>query len=91
MMPMGHEAHSVRGRAGPDVDVEEKKESVDLSDLCEDGRLGVTPAQVALAWLLHLAPTVLLIPGTSSLAHLKENLAVGDLVLSDEALAALPG
>jgi pyridoxine 4-dehydrogenase len=54
-------------------------------------RLGVTPAQVALAWLLHLAPTVLLIAGTSSLEHLKENLAVGDLVLDDEALAVLPG
>jgi pyridoxine 4-dehydrogenase len=54
-------------------------------------RLGVTPAQVALAWLLHLAPNVLLIPGTSSLAHLKENLAVDDLVLDDEALEVLPG
>jgi pyridoxine 4-dehydrogenase len=53
-------------------------------------RLGVTGAQVALAWLLQLAPTVLLIPGTSSLEHLKENLAAGDLVLDDEALAALP-
>jgi pyridoxine 4-dehydrogenase len=53
-------------------------------------RLGATAAQVALAWLLHLAPNVLLIPGTSSLEHLKENLAVGDLVLDATALATLP-
>jgi pyridoxine 4-dehydrogenase len=53
-------------------------------------RLGATPAQVALAWLLHRAPNVLLIPGTSSLAHLEENLAADDLVLDEEAIAALP-
>jgi pyridoxine 4-dehydrogenase len=53
-------------------------------------RLGATPAQVALAWLLSLAPTVLLIPGTSSLEHLDENLAAGDLVLDQTALDALP-
>jgi pyridoxine 4-dehydrogenase len=53
-------------------------------------RLQVTPAQVALAWLLHQAPTVLLIPGTSSLAHLEENLAAADLVLDPQALDALP-
>ncbi len=53
-------------------------------------RLGATPAQVALAWLLHLAPLVLLIPGTSSLSHLEENLAASDLSLDDEALALLP-
>jgi aryl-alcohol dehydrogenase-like predicted oxidoreductase len=52
-------------------------------------RLQVTPAQVALAWLLARAPTVLLIPGTSSLSHLEENLAAGRLQLDDEALAAL--
>ena len=52
-------------------------------------RLGATPAQVALAWLLALAPGVLLIPGTSSRAHLEENLAAADLVLDDEALEAL--
>jgi pyridoxine 4-dehydrogenase len=52
-------------------------------------RLGVTPAQVALAWLLHQAPTVLLIPGTSSLAHLEENLAAADLALDQQALDAL--
>ena len=53
-------------------------------------RLGATPAQVALAWLLQHAPTVLLIPGTSSFAHLEENLAAADLVLDDEALARAP-
>jgi aryl-alcohol dehydrogenase-like predicted oxidoreductase len=53
-------------------------------------RLGATAAQVALAWMLHQAPTVLLIPGTSSLQHLEENLAAGELVLDQEALDALP-
>jgi pyridoxine 4-dehydrogenase len=53
-------------------------------------RLGATPSQVALAWLLAQAPQVLLIPGTSSLAHLAENLAAGDLELDQEALDALP-
>jgi len=52
-------------------------------------RLDVTPAQVALAWLLYQAPTVLLIPGTSSRAHLEENLAAQDLVLDAVALEAL--
>jgi aryl-alcohol dehydrogenase-like predicted oxidoreductase len=49
------------------------------------GRLGRTPAQVALAWVLDLAPNVLLIPGTSSTAHLEENLAAGDVVLDEDA------
>jgi pyridoxine 4-dehydrogenase len=53
-------------------------------------RLGATPAQVALAWLLQQAPMVLLIPGTSSLRHLEENLAAADLVLDQEALEVLP-
>jgi pyridoxine 4-dehydrogenase len=52
-------------------------------------RLGVTPLQVALAWLLHRSPNILLIPGTSSLAHLRENLAAGELVLSPETLGEL--
>ena len=52
-------------------------------------RLGRTPAQVALAWLLARAPNVLLIPGTGSLDHLEENLAASEVVLDDEALAAL--
>ncbi|MGO9344144.1 MAG: oxidoreductase [Acidimicrobiales bacterium] len=52
-------------------------------------RLDATHAQVALAWLLAQAPTVLLIPGTSTLAHLEENLAAGELVLDDQALRDL--
>ncbi len=52
-------------------------------------RLGATAGQVALAWLLALAPRVLLIPGTSSLAHLEENLAAAEVVLDDEARRAL--
>jgi pyridoxine 4-dehydrogenase len=52
-------------------------------------RIGATPAQVALAWLLHHAPNILLIPGTSSLAHLEENLAVGEIELGEDDLRAL--
>src|SRR5664279_843703 len=52
-------------------------------------RLNATPAQVALAWLLNKAPNVLLIPGTSSLGHLDENLAAAGLVLDQEAIEAL--
>jgi pyridoxine 4-dehydrogenase len=52
-------------------------------------RLGALPSQIAIAWLLALAPNVLLIPGTSSPQHLEENLAAADLVLDDEALASL--
>ena len=51
--------------------------------------LGATPMQVALAWLLRRAPNVLLIPGTGSLAHLRENLAAGDMDLPEDAIAAL--
>ncbi len=51
--------------------------------------LGVTPKQLALAWLLRRSPNILLIPGTSSVAHLHENLAVGEWAVPDEALAAL--
>ena len=54
-------------------------------------RLGATPMQVALAWLLQRAPNILLIPGTSSVAHLQENLATSDLVLPAEEVAALNG
>jgi len=54
-------------------------------------QLGSTPMQVALAWLLHRSPNILLIPGTSSLAHLRENLAAGQLTLSPETLAELDG
>jgi len=52
-------------------------------------RLGATPMQVALAWLLHRSPNILLIPGTSSVAHLRENLAAAELTLSPETLAEL--
>jgi len=51
--------------------------------------LGATPMQVALAWLLHRSPNVLLIPGTSSVGHLRENLAAATLKLPAEALAKL--
>ncbi|MEW9572596.1 aldo/keto reductase family oxidoreductase [Rhodanobacter sp. Si-c] len=52
-------------------------------------RLGFTPMQVALAWLLARAPNILLIPGTSSLAHFRENLAAAAIRLDGEALAEL--
>jgi pyridoxine 4-dehydrogenase len=52
-------------------------------------RLGASPQQVALAWLLRRSPTMVLIPGTSSLAHLRENIAAADLVLPPEAVAEL--
>jgi pyridoxine 4-dehydrogenase len=55
------------------------------------GRLGVTPAQVGLAWLLRHAPNTLLIPGTGSAAHLVENLAVGDIELDAATTAELDG
>ncbi|KOX59969.1 oxidoreductase [Streptomyces purpurogeneiscleroticus] len=51
--------------------------------------LGATPMQVALAWLLRRSPNILLIPGTSSLGHLRENLAAAELSLPEEAMAAL--
>ena len=51
--------------------------------------LEATPMQVALAWLLHRAPNILLIPGTSSVAHLRENLKAKDLQLSEAVLAQL--
>jgi pyridoxine 4-dehydrogenase len=53
------------------------------------GRLGATVPQVALAWLLARSPTIVLIPGTGSLAHLEQNLAAGRLRLTDEDLALL--
>ena len=52
-------------------------------------RLGATPMQVALAWLLHRSPNILLIPGTSSVAHLRENLAAAALALPDDAIKEL--
>jgi pyridoxine 4-dehydrogenase len=64
-------------------------QSSTLSAVAE--RLGATPLQVALAWLLHRSPNILLIPGTSSVAHLRENLAAAELTLTPEALAELDG
>jgi pyridoxine 4-dehydrogenase len=64
-------------------------QSSTLSDVAD--RLGGTPMQVALAWLLHRSPNILLIPGTSSAAHLRENLAAGQLTLSPQVLAELNG
>ena len=52
-------------------------------------RLGATPAQVAIAWLLAKSPVMVPIPGTSSIAHLEENVAAAKLKLSKEDLAAL--
>jgi pyridoxine 4-dehydrogenase len=54
-------------------------------------RLETTPKAVALAWLLHQSPNILLIPGTSSVAHLRENMAAADLQLPADALAELDG
>ncbi len=55
----------------------------------EATKLGATPMQAALAWLLHRAPNILLIPGTSSLEHLRQNLAAAGLKLPPESLADL--
>ena len=61
------------------------------SEVLDDvaAQVGATPRQVALAWLLQRSPTMLLIPGTSSVAHLRENLAAVDVVLPPAAVATL--
>jgi pyridoxine 4-dehydrogenase len=64
-------------------------QSTILSDVA--ARLEATPMQVALAWLLRRSPNILLIPGTSSVAHLRENLATVDVGLSDAVMAELDG
>jgi len=64
-------------------------QSSDLSAVAQ--RLRVTPMQIALAWLLRRAPNILLIPGTSSIAHLRENLAVAGLDLPEDSVTALNG
>jgi pyridoxine 4-dehydrogenase len=64
-------------------------QSTGLSEVAKG--LGATPMQVALAWLLRRAPNILLIPGTSSVSHLRENLAAADLALSEETMGALDG
>ncbi len=62
-------------------------QSAALSDVA--ARLKATPMQVALAWLLQRSPNILLIPGTSSVAHLHENLAAASLTLPEDAVAEL--
>ncbi|SOZ97462.1 putative aldo/keto reductase, NAD(P)-binding [Cupriavidus taiwanensis] len=62
-------------------------QSAGLSKVAEG--IGATAMQVALAWLLHRAPNVLLIPGTSSVGHLRENLKAVEIVLTDAVLAEL--
>jgi aryl-alcohol dehydrogenase-like predicted oxidoreductase len=62
-------------------------QSTVLSDVAKG--LGATQMQVALAWLLHRSPNILLIPGTSSLEHLRENLAAANLELPSRAVATL--
>jgi aryl-alcohol dehydrogenase-like predicted oxidoreductase len=62
-------------------------QSAALSEIA--AKLGATPMQTALAWLLHRAPNILLIPGTSSVEHLRENLRAGALQLPEETLAEL--
>ncbi|CAM2163851.1 pyridoxine 4-dehydrogenase [Paraburkholderia sacchari] len=62
-------------------------QSTALSEIAQS--LGVAPMTVALAWLLYRAPNILLIPGTSSLAHLRENMQAQSLELNDEVLARL--
>jgi pyridoxine 4-dehydrogenase len=62
-------------------------QSTALTDVA--GALGAMPMQVALAWLLQRSPNILLIPGTSVLGHLRENLAAVDLVLPPHAVATL--
>ena len=64
-------------------------QSAALSEVAE--RLGASALQVALAWLLQRSPNILLIPGTSSVAHLRENVQAAELVLPDDALEALDG
>ncbi|RDL28033.1 aldo/keto reductase family oxidoreductase [Serratia fonticola] len=62
-------------------------QSTTLSEVAQ--QVGASPMQVALAWLLQRSPNILLIPGTSSLAHLKENLAAAQLKLPSDAVAKL--
>lgn len=62
-------------------------QSSELSQVA--AQMGATPMQIALAWLLHRAPNILLIPGTSSVAHLHENLAAAQIALPREVLVRL--
>ncbi|MEO6256786.1 MAG: aldo/keto reductase family oxidoreductase [Sphingomicrobium sp.] len=62
-------------------------QSAELSGIAD--QIGATPMQVALAWLLRRSPNILLIPGTSSLVHLRQNLAAAELDLDEEVMARL--
>jgi len=62
-------------------------QSAGLSDVA--ARLDATPMQVALAWLLHRSPNILVIPGTSSIEHLRENLQAAELHIPPEVIADL--
>jgi len=64
-------------------------QSTQLNEVASE--LNATPMQVALAWLLKRSPNILLIPGTSSPQHLQENLACGQLTLSDDVMEKLNG
>ncbi|MBZ9926687.1 aldo/keto reductase family oxidoreductase [Mesorhizobium sp. BR1-1-4] len=64
-------------------------QSSTLADVAQ--KLGATPMQVALAWLLQRSPNILLIPGTSSVGHLRENLAAAELKLPADAVQVLNG
>ncbi len=52
-------------------------------------RHGVKPNQIALAWLLHRAPNIILIPGTTTIAHLEENIAAASIKLTTDEISAL--
>jgi len=71
------------GVTGPDA-ILRRREVVEQA-----ARLGVTPAQLVLAWALALAPNVLLIPGASSVGHLRENLDASAVQLDPEAVGQL--
>jgi len=62
-------------------------QSSTLNDVA--ARLGATPMQTALAWLLHRSPNILVIPGTSSVAHLRENLGAAAMTLPEDAMREL--
>ena len=84
----GHRLRAVLpARLGVPRDAQGHRERRGASSLAE--RIGATPAQVGLAWLLAHRDNILLIPGTSSVAHLEENLAVADVRLSPDDLAEL--
>jgi diketogulonate reductase-like aldo/keto reductase len=78
-------------QSGPDATwetpISARSRSNGLSDVA--ARLGATPMQVALAWLLQRSPNILVIPGTSSVEHLRENLQASTLRIPPEVIADL--